>query len=105
MQARRGCRPARLPDRPALVRGNEPPLAAAPPHLERGTDVSAQSVKAREIRIIALEEEIDSHKVTVKRCQDEIKLLRKEQRKQILNPNQGELKLTQGKKKTEATKD
>ena len=60
--------------------------------------MSAQTVKATEVRIIALEEELDKARATAKRCGDDIKSLRKEQRKQIMNPNQGELKLTAGRK-------
>ncbi|HKX02784.1 MAG TPA: hypothetical protein VJX71_09800 [Methylomirabilota bacterium] len=61
--------------------------------------MSAQSVKAKEVRIQALEEELEKATATAKRCRDDIKSIRKEQRKEILNPNQGELKLTAGKKK------
>ena len=49
--------------------------------------------------MIALEEEMEKAKATAKRCRDDIAMIRKEQRKQILNPNQGELKLTVGNKK------
>lgn len=60
--------------------------------------MSTQSVKAAEVRIIALEEELESHKSAAKRINQDIKDIRKSQRKQILNPNQGELKLAAGKK-------
>jgi hypothetical protein len=55
--------------------------------------MSQQSVKAKEVRMVALEEELEKVKATAKRCREDIAALRKEQRKEILNPNQGELKL------------
>lgn len=60
--------------------------------------MSAESVKATEVRIIALEDEMTRAQAQAKRCRDDIKLLRMEQRKRILNPNQTELKLAGGKK-------